>query len=136
MNRRDKKKLSMYSNDFDISFARGLNLEDGTATLTDFTASIISDELALSLNDKNKKFINVLVCGGGRKNKILLKKIEMNLPKYINLKVIDDYKINGDFIESQAFAFLAVRSILKLPISFPNTTGCHMPCVGGNLIKN
>jgi anhydro-N-acetylmuramic acid kinase len=136
MNRRDKKKLSFDTNDFDISFARGLNLEDGTATLTDFTASIISDELALSLNDKNKKFINVLVCGGGRKNKILLKKIEMNLPKYINLKVIDDYKINGDFIESQAFAFLAVRSILKLPISFPNTTGCHMPCVGGNLIKN
>ena len=55
---------------------------------------------------------------------------------HINLKQIDDYKINGDFVESQAFAFLAVRSLYKLPISFPNTTGCKSPCVGGELIEN
>ena len=54
----------------------------------------------------------------------------------IKLKNIDDFKINGDFIESQAFAFLAVRSILKLPISFPNTTGCKKPSSGGIIIKN
>ena len=53
----------------------------------------------------------------------------------INLKLIDDYKIDGDFIESQAFAFLAIRSILTLPISFPSTTGCIKPCIGGELIK-
>ena len=73
---------------------------------------------------------------GGKKNKSLIKKIKENLPSDINLKLIDDFKIDGDFIESQAFAFLAIRSILKLPISFPNTTGCKKPCVGGNLIKN
>ena len=77
-----------------------------------------------------------MLCGGGRKNKILLKKIQENLSKNINLKLIDDYKIDGDFIESKAFAFLAVRSAQKLPISFPNTTGCNKPCVGGELIKN
>ena len=72
----------------------------------------------------------------GRKNKILIKKIkECSSPK-INFKLVDDYKINGDFIESQAFAFLAVRSVLKLPISFPNTTGCKTPCIGGELIRN
>ena len=49
--------------------------------------------------------------------------------------MIDDYKINGDFIESQAFAFLAIRSLLNLPISFPETTGCSKPCVGGEFIK-
>ena len=38
--------------------------------------------------------------------------------------MIDDYGIDGDFVESQAFAFLAVRSLKKLPISFPNTTNC------------
>ena len=54
----------------------------------------------------------------------------------INLIPIDDYKINGDFVESQAFAFLAVRSILKLPISFPNTTNCKKECTGGKLIKS
>ena len=54
----------------------------------------------------------------------------------INLKLVDDYQINGDFIESQAFAFLAIRSLLGLPISFPNTTGCVSPSTGGEWIKN
>ena len=53
-----------------------------------------------------------------------------------NLRIIDDYKINGDFVESQAFAYLAIRSLKGLPISYPNTTGCKKPCVGGELIKN
>ena len=53
----------------------------------------------------------------------------------VELKLIDDYKINGDFIESQAFAFLAVRSVLQLPISFPSTTGCKKPSIGGEIIE-
>jgi len=56
--------------------------------------------------------------------------------KDIILQPIDDYGIDGDFIESQAFAFLAIRSFLKLPISFPETTGCLIPCSGGEYIKN
>ena len=136
MNRNSKKKLSFDINDFDVSFVRGLNIEDGAATLTDFTASIIGEELTLSLQNSKEKIKDVLLCGGGRKNKVLIKKIKENLSKEIYLRVIDDYKINGDFIESQAFAFLAVRSVMKLPISFPNTTGCKQPSVGGVLIQN
>lgn len=134
MNRNSKKKLSFDTNDFDISFARGLSLEDGVATLTDFTASVIGEELTLFLKNSEKKIHEILLCGGGRKNKALLQKIKQNLPTNVNFKLIDDYKIDGDFIESQAFAFLAVRSILDLPISFPNTTGCKVSCVGGKLI--
>ena len=67
---------------------------------------------------------------------ILVKKIKESLPKNINLKLVDDYKINGNFIESQAFAFLAIRSLIKLPISFPNTTGCEKPSTGGILIAS
>ena len=130
-NRESKKKLSFDTNDFDISFARGLSLEDGAATLTDFTASIIGQELSLTIINSKQQIKEVLICGGGRKNKILLKKIKENLHKTINLKLIDDYNINGDFVESQAFAFLAVRSIMKLPISFPSTTGCKHPSIGG-----
>ena len=52
------------------------------------------------------------------------------------IKLIDDYGIDGDFVESQAFAYLAIRSYLKLPISFPETTGCKKPCTGGVTIKN
>ena len=54
----------------------------------------------------------------------------------INIKLIDDYNINGDFIESQAFAFLAIRRFLELPISFPDTTGCKSPTIGGEIVKN
>ena len=47
MNRNNKYKKSFDINDFDISFVRGLDLADGVATLTDFTASIIGEELSL-----------------------------------------------------------------------------------------
>ena len=135
-NRNNKKKLSFDVNDFDISFVRGLNLEDGVATLTDFSASIIGEKLDFLIKDSKLKIQKVLLCGGGRKNRVLIDKIRENLPSDIKLKNLDDLKINGDYIESQAFAFLAIRSILKLPISFPNTTGCKMPCLGGDFIKN
>ena len=58
-NRNSKKKLSFDVNDFDISFVRGLSLSDGVATLTDFTASVIGEELSLTLNrfkDKDNSF--------------------------------------------------------------------------------
>ena len=54
----------------------------------------------------------------------------------ISLNSIDDYNLNGDYIESQAFGYLAIRSYLNLPISYPKTTGCKIPTVGGNLVKN
>ena len=50
--------------------------------------------------------------------------------------MIDDYKIDGDFIESQAFAYLAIRSALKKVISYPNTTNVEKPAIGGVLVKN
>ena len=53
-----------------------------------------------------------------------------------NIKLIDELSIDGDFIESQAFAYLAIRSFLKLPISFPSTTGCKRPTTGGVYAKN
>tara|TARA_B110000211_G_scaffold197042_1_gene226366 strand:+ start:9914 stop:11041 length:1128 start_codon:yes stop_codon:yes gene_type:complete len=134
-NRINKKKLSFDTNDFDISFARGLSLEDGAKILTDFTASIIGHEISSSLLKIDNSVKDILICGGGRKNKVLVKKIKENLSTNINLKLIDDYNIDGDFIESQAFAFLAIRSILKLPISFPKTTGCLKSCSGGELIE-
>ena len=77
----------------------------------------------------------MIICGGGRKNKVLIEKIKNNTLKNIVFEPIDDYGVDGDFVESQAFAFLAIRSILGLPITFPDTTGCNKPCTGGELIK-
>ena len=76
-----------------------------------------------------------LVCGGGRKNKYLLDCIK-NIFKETSIEPIDQYEIDGDFVESQAFAYLAIRSFLKLPISFPTTTGCKKPITGGVMVKN
>ena len=134
-NRSNKKNLSLDVNDFDISFARGLSLEDGAATLTDFTARIIGASLFSYISNLRDKLFKVLVCGGGRKNKILLNSIKKKTHKDIIFEKIDDYHVNGDFVESQAFAFLAIRSFINEPISFPNTTGCPKPLLGGNLIK-
>ena len=134
-NRSNQKKLSFDVNDFDVSFARGLSFEDGVTTLTDFTARIIGAALITFLSNVSNKILKVLICGGGRKNKVLIEKIKKNTLKNIVIQPIDDYGIDGDFVESQAFAYLAIRSILKLPISFPGTTGCSQPISGGEFIK-
>ena len=74
-NRINKKKLSFDTNDFDLSFARGLSLEDGAKILTDFTASIIGHEISSSLLKIDNSVKDILICGGGRKNKICLPRI-------------------------------------------------------------
>ena len=76
-----------------------------------------------------------LVCGGGRKNKYLLEEIKNNFKK-LNIDLIDKYEVDGDFIESQAFAFLAIRSLRGMPISFPTTTRCEKSITGGVIVKN
>ena len=120
---------------FDVSFVRGLSLEDGCATLTDFTAYLIAEGLKY-ISKKNN--ITFLLCGGGRKNINLIHCIKNYLinENNITLEVIDNYNLKGDYIESQAFGFLAIRSFLNLPISFPNTTGCKGFTVGGKLVEN
>lgn len=128
---------SLDINDFDLSFVKGLNLEDGCATLTEFTAYLISEGLKKidSINNINIK--NFILCGGGRKNKTLIEKIFQYFGgNDSNIKDIDEFNIDGDFVEAQAFGYLAIRSFLNLPISFPNTTRCTKPSSGGELVKN
>ncbi len=121
--------------DFDIFFAKGLSLEDGAATITDFTAKLIAEGIRF-ISNKNQSFKNKwLVCGGGRKNKYLLERIKINFER-LYLDTIEKYKINGDFVESQAFAFLAIRSLEGMFISFPSTTRCKQPSTGGVIVEN
>lgn len=123
--------------DFDISFVKGLSLEDGCATLTKFSAYLIVNGIEY-INKSNDNFPKInLVCGGGRKNLSLIKDINFFLPyKDVNLENIDILGYDGDFIESQCFGYLAIRSYLNLPISFPSTTGCKEPTIGGVINKN
>ena len=135
-NRSNKNISSFDTKDFNLSFVRGLNLEDGAATLTNFTGKIIESELINFLSDTKNKPWKILVCGGGRKNLTLMEKIKNITPKNWIIQSIDDYGINGDYVESQAFAYFAIRSFLGLPISFPKTTGCKKPTTGGEIVKN
>ena len=122
--------------DFDTSFVRGLSLEDGCATLTKFSAYLIAKGIK-NLNNLRKKSPSInLMCGGGRKNDFLVKKINENLGIGSQLVNIDNYDFDGDFIESQAFGYLSIRRYLNLPISFPNTTRCKNETVGGVINKN
>jgi len=133
----DKFDKSLDVKNFDISFVRGLSLEDGCATITNFTAYLISKGIEHS-NGNNIKPIKYLVCGGGRRNTFLIQSIKdyLSHKQNISLNSIDDYSLNGDYIESQAFGYLSIRSFLNLPISYPKTTGCKTPTVGGILVKN
>ena len=122
--------------EFDLSIIKELTLKDAVATLTEFTSLIIG-----KLHTVGCMRTTLILCGGGRKNKFLVQKIKKNskhldAPYTSNVKLIDDYGIDGDFIESQAFGYLAVRSFLNLPITFPNTTGCKEPTTGGVIVKN
>ncbi len=121
--------------DFDIFFAKGLSLENGAATITNFTATLIANGMKHAHKIGQTVMYKWLVCGGGRKNKYLLESIKNNFDQ-ISIEPIDQYEIDGDYVESQAFAYLAIRSFLKLPISFPSTTGCKVPTTGGEMTKN
>jgi anhydro-N-acetylmuramic acid kinase len=139
--KQNHQSKSLDIKDFDISFVRGLSLEDGAATLTHFTARLISEGLIHFMLKNYSPQINTLskakclVCGGGRKNKYLLEILKKNL-NIEELVAIDEYGHDGDFIESEAFAYLAIRSYLGLPISFPNTTRCKEASTGGVIVKN
>ena len=132
----NQEKLSFDIKDFDLSFVKGLSYEDGLSTLVDFTTIIIHQSILQLVKIKKNEKLSIIVCGGGRKNLSLMESISKRLPENISLKIIDDYKIDGDFIESQAFAYLAIRSALKKVISYPNTTNVKKPSTGGVLVKN
>ena len=127
-----KKKFpkSLDVKDFNLQNLNKLSLEDGCATLSMLTARSI----CMVLNSFKKKPNLVLLSGGGRKNKYIIN----NIKKKFNgkVKLVDNFNFNGDFIESQAFAYLAIRSYLKKFITLPETTGVKKPCSGGLIFKS
>ena len=120
---------SLDVNDFNLSSLRTLNLEDSVTTLSELTSLTIVN----ALNFFSAKPNEIILCGGGRKNKYIFERIKQL--SNISLNNIDVHKIDGDFVESKAFAYLAIRSFLKKPITFPETTGVSKPSTGGDFTK-
>lgn len=71
------------------------------------------------------------VCGGGRKNKAMM--IALFEALGVPVEPVESAGWNGDAIEAQGFAYLAVRSLLGYPLTFPKTTGVKAPLSGGVL---
>lgn len=105
-----------------------LSPEDGAATLTEFT--IRSIEKAASHFPAPAQ--HWYASGGGRRNSYLMKKLE-HILRPAHLHKIESLGWDGDFIEAQGFAYLAVRAQTGLPLSLPGTTGCKSPVSGGQL---
>lgn len=106
-----------------------LSAADGAATLTMIAARCVAEGMKF-MPQKPKQ---LYVTGGGRLNHTLTRWIS-DLTG-IQVSPVDDLGWSGDGLEAEAFAYLAVRSRLGLPLSVPGTTGVPQPVTGGVLHK-
>lgn len=121
------KSLDRY--DFTADMADGLSPEDGAATLTAFTAGTVGR----SLDQLPQRPTRLIICGGGRKNPAIVDAIRQRAK--VEPVMAEDVGWRGDAVEAECFAFLAVRVMRGLPLSFPLTTGVEAPLEGGRLAK-
>jgi anhydro-N-acetylmuramic acid kinase len=113
--------------DFLSTMADGLGADDGAATLTAFTCGAVGKALDL-LPQRPEKLV---VCGGGRHNPAIMAMLKTRAG--VEAVPAETVGWRGDAIEAECFAFLAVRVLRNLPISFPTTTGAPHPLTGGVL---
>ena len=120
---------SLDRNSFTAAMADGLSLEDGAATLVAFTAGAVGRGLDLLPHRPTR----LVVCGGGRHNPAMM----AALAERTGCAVVPAEAVGwrGDAIEAECFAFLAVRSLRGLSISYPLTTGVPAPMSGGRLAR-
>ena len=102
---------------------------DGAATLTE----CVAQSVAAGLQHLPQTPSLAAVCGGGRKNLTLMNMLNEALPA--EAVDVDEFGIDGDMLEAQAFAYLAVRAMKNLPTSSPSTTGCRRPVSGGAIFR-
>ena len=112
---------------FDISVLAGLSAADGAATLTAFTAAAV----ARARDHFPAPPRRWLVCGGGRHNPVLMSMIARRTGALV--EPVEAAGWDGDAVEAQAFAYLAVRALRGLALSLPPTTGVPSPTGGGRL---
>ncbi len=109
----------------------GVSIEDGAATLTALTAAAV----ATILPYLPRPPASWIVAGGGARNPTLMRMLAERLaPAHVESG--HEAGWSTDSLEAQAFAFLAVRSLRGLPISYPATTGAPRPLSGGVLAKH
>jgi anhydro-N-acetylmuramic acid kinase len=116
--------------DFDLASMDGLSLEDGAATLAGFTVGAVMSARE-HFPEPARRW---LVTGGGRHNRYIMSLLEAGLRQSVD--PVEAVGWQGDALEAQAFAYLAVRSLRGLPLSLPETTGVAQPTCGGVLFRS
>ena len=121
---------SLDRNDFSemIDLVDELSDADATATLTAMCAAAVAQGMEHCPHPPSA----VLVTGGGRQNPVLMEMLTVSLD--CPVKRIEEVGLDGDMLEAQAFAYLAVRVARGLPTSCPGTTGVSA-CVGGGIVS-
>ncbi|MCF6198680.1 MAG: anhydro-N-acetylmuramic acid kinase [Hyphomicrobiaceae bacterium] len=120
---------SLDRNHFSLERLEGISLEWGAMTLTSFTALATSRADFFFPAPPNKW----VICGGGVHNPVLMAEFQKRLSGEI--LSAEDLGWSSDFMEAEAFAYLAVRSLKGLPLTFPGTTGVEQPQTGGVLFE-
>jgi anhydro-N-acetylmuramic acid kinase len=122
-----KPPKSLDRDDFQGFIPEDLDLADGAATLTEMTAAAVEAATAHFPAPVREW----LVCGGGRNNPAIMQALAGRLAAPV--RPVEAVGWDGDALEAQAFAYLAVRSVVGLPLSLPSTTGAPHPIRGGRL---
>ncbi|WP_397588056.1 anhydro-N-acetylmuramic acid kinase [Sandarakinorhabdus limnophila] len=117
---------SLDRNAWDIGALRGLSPGDGAATLTAFTAQTV--RLALT---HVPPIGRLLMTGGGRLNPVLMAELAQRCA--VPCDAVEAVGWNGDALEAEAFAWLAVRVLDCKPLSWPETTGVPVAMTGGRV---
>jgi len=118
---------SLDRDDFREIVPNCLSFEDGAATLTEMTAAAAAAAIRHFPSPARKW----LICGGGRRNPVLMEALDRRIGGVVF--PVEAVGWDGDALEAQAFAYLAVRSVRGLPLSLPSTTGVSRPMLGGRL---
>lgn len=106
----------------------GLSVAEGAATLVAVTTRAIAGSAAL-MPENPRSWI---ICGGGRHNLAMMRGLEKLLD---NVQTAEQLGLDGDAVEAEAWAFLAVRSLRGLPLTYPGTTGVREAVTGGVLVR-
>ena len=106
----------------------GMSPHDEAATLT----ACVANGIAAARTVLPKAPALWIVCGGGARNPVLMRRLREALGAPVD--TAEGHGLTSDFIEAQAFAFLAVRSVRGLPITYPGTTGIKAPMSGGRTV--
>lgn len=121
---------SLDRGDFNLEYVEGMELSDGAATLAKVTALGIAQS-AMLLDEPPRLWI---VAGGGARNDAIMRELRQSVPD-AHVITAGEARLDEGMMEAEAWGYLAVRSLKRLPLTFPSTTSCDKAVTGGVLSR-